>query len=93
MSLGRPAGRHCDILEITLLLSWVKVLVTPASEKPRSGTPAEVAACERVQQKAAVTLARLSRDPDVAREAVRLSCEWCWLGQGWWRGGPGWEQS
>ena len=37
MSLGRPAGRHCDILEITLLLSWVKVLVTPASEKPRSG--------------------------------------------------------
>ena len=25
--------------------------------------------------------------------AVRLSCEWCWLGQGWWRGGPGWEQS
>ncbi|KAF3829956.1 hypothetical protein GH733_001381 [Mirounga leonina] len=44
------------------------------SEKPRSGTPAEVAACERVQQKAAVTLARLSRDPEVAREAVRLSC-------------------
>lgn len=51
------------------------------SEKPRSGTPAEVAACERVQQKAAVTLARLCRDPDVAQEAVRLSCEWCrqWL--------------
>lgn len=53
------------------------------SEKPRSGTPAEVAACERVQQKAAVTLARLSRDPDVAREAVRLSCKWCWLRPGW----------
>lgn len=53
------------------------------SEKPRSGTPAEVAACERVQQKAAVTLARLSRDPEVAREAVRLSCEWCWLRQKW----------
>lgn len=49
------------------------------SEKPRSGTPAEVAACERVQQKAAVTLARLSRDPDVAREAVQLSCKWYWL--------------
>lgn len=47
------------------------------SEKPRSGTPAEVAACERVQQKAAVTLARLSRDPAVAREAVRLSCKCC----------------
>lgn len=49
------------------------------SEKPRSGTPAEVAACERVQQKAAVTLARLCRDPDVAQEAVRLSCKCCWL--------------
>lgn len=49
------------------------------SEKPKSGTPAEVAACERVQQKAAVTLARLCRDPDVAQEAVRLSCEWYWL--------------
>lgn len=51
------------------------------SEKPRSGTPAEVAACERVQQKAAVTLARLSRDPEVAREAVRLSCKWWCLWQ------------
>ena len=36
MSLGSPAGRHCDILEIILLLYWVKVLLTPASEKPRS---------------------------------------------------------
>lgn len=53
------------------------------SEKPRSGTPAEVAACERVQQKAAVTLARLCRDPDVAQEAVRLSCEWCRLWLEW----------
>nr|XP_040140642.1 protein inscuteable homolog isoform X2 [Ictidomys tridecemlineatus] len=52
----------------------VQLIVGMLSEKPRSGTPAEVAACERVQQKAAVTLARLSRDPDVAREAVRLSC-------------------
>ena len=73
--------------------SGVQLIMGMLSEKPRSGTPAEVAACERVQQKAAVTLARLSRDPDVAREAVRLSCEWCWLGQGWWRGGSGWEQS
>lgn len=53
----------------------VQLIMGMLSEKPRSGTPAEVAACERVQQKAAVTLARLSRDPDVAREAVRLSCE------------------
>ncbi|XP_034850948.1 protein inscuteable homolog isoform X3 [Mirounga leonina] len=52
----------------------VQLLMGMLSEKPRSGTPAEVAACERVQQKAAVTLARLSRDPEVAREAVRLSC-------------------
>ncbi|XP_032344854.1 protein inscuteable homolog isoform X2 [Camelus ferus] len=52
----------------------VQLILGMLSEKPRSGTPAEVAACERVQQKAAVTLARLSRDPDVAREAVRLSC-------------------
>ncbi|XP_015995054.2 protein inscuteable homolog [Rousettus aegyptiacus] len=52
----------------------VQLIMGMLSEKPRSGTPAEVAACERVQQKAAVTLARLSRDPGVAREAVRLSC-------------------
>ncbi|XP_053418547.1 protein inscuteable homolog isoform X4 [Nycticebus coucang] len=52
----------------------VQLIMGMLSEKPRSGTPAEVAACERVQQKAAVTLTRLSRDPDVAREAVRLSC-------------------
>ncbi|GAB1292579.1 Protein inscuteable homolog [Apodemus speciosus] len=52
----------------------VQFIMGMLSEKPRSGTPAEVAACERVQQKAAVTLARLCRDPDVAQEAVRLSC-------------------
>nr|XP_048316290.1 protein inscuteable homolog isoform X4 [Myodes glareolus] len=52
----------------------VQLIMGMLSEKPRSGTPAEVAACERVQQKAAVTLARLCRDPDVAQEAVRLSC-------------------
>ncbi|XP_034369264.1 protein inscuteable homolog isoform X1 [Arvicanthis niloticus] len=52
----------------------VQLIMGMLSEKPKSGTPAEVAACERVQQKAAVTLARLCRDPDVAQEAVRLSC-------------------
>lgn len=55
--------------------SGVQLIMGMLSEKPRSGTPAEVAACERVQQKAAVTLARLSQDPEVAREAVRLSCK------------------
>ncbi|KAL1774145.1 inscuteable-like isoform X1 [Sigmodon hispidus] len=52
----------------------IQLIMSMLSEKPRSGTPAEVAACERVQQKAAVTLARLCQDPDVAQEAVRLSC-------------------
>nr|XP_020042380.1 protein inscuteable homolog isoform X3 [Castor canadensis] len=52
----------------------IQLIMGMLSEKPRSGAPAEVAACERVQQKAAVTLARLSRDSDVAREAVRLNC-------------------
>ncbi|XP_061078454.1 protein inscuteable homolog, partial [Conger conger] len=41
-------------------------------EKPSSSSPSEGAACERVQQKAAVTLARLSRDPSVAQTAVEL---------------------
>ncbi|XP_019912162.1 protein inscuteable homolog isoform X2 [Esox lucius] len=41
-------------------------------EKPSSSSPSEGAACERVQQKAAVTLARLSRDPDVAQSAIQL---------------------
>uniref|UniRef100_A0A8D2ZD94 INSC spindle orientation adaptor protein n=1 Tax=Scophthalmus maximus TaxID=52904 RepID=A0A8D2ZD94_SCOMX len=41
-------------------------------EKPSSSSPSEGAACERVQQKAAVTLARLSRDPDVAQTAIQL---------------------
>ncbi|XP_028915175.2 protein inscuteable homolog isoform X1 [Ornithorhynchus anatinus] len=52
----------------------VQILVQMLSEKSPSGSPVEIAACERVQQKAAVTLARLSRDPDVAREAIRLRC-------------------
>ncbi|KAL0967967.1 hypothetical protein UPYG_G00260450 [Umbra pygmaea] len=41
-------------------------------ENPSSSSPSEGAACERVQQKAAVTLARLSRDPDVAQIAIQL---------------------
>lgn len=44
-------------------------------EKSSSGNSPEVAACERVQQKAAVTLARLSRDPEVADAAIKLSCK------------------
>ncbi|XP_067090914.1 protein inscuteable homolog isoform X2 [Osmerus mordax] len=47
------------------------------SEKPSSTSPSEGAACERVQQKAAVTLARLSRDPRVAQMAIQLQAVPC----------------
>uniref|UniRef100_A0AAY4DHT5 INSC spindle orientation adaptor protein n=1 Tax=Denticeps clupeoides TaxID=299321 RepID=A0AAY4DHT5_9TELE len=50
----------------------VERLLLLLDEKPSSSSLSEVAACERVQQKAAVTLARLSRDPDVAQTAVQL---------------------
>ncbi|XP_053801810.1 protein inscuteable homolog isoform X3 [Vidua chalybeata] len=52
----------------------VQLLMEMLFEKSSSGNPAEAAACERVQQKSAVTLARLSRDPEVADAAVKLSC-------------------
>ncbi|NXE88216.1 INSC protein, partial [Menura novaehollandiae] len=52
----------------------VQLLMEMLFEKSSSGNSAEVAACERVQQKSAVTLARLSRDPEVADAAVKLSC-------------------
>ncbi|KAL4622841.1 hypothetical protein GN956_G19898 [Arapaima gigas] len=50
----------------------IERLLLLLAEKPSSSSSSEGAACERVQQKAAVTLARLSRDPDVAREAIQL---------------------
>ncbi|NXB49959.1 INSC protein, partial [Leucopsar rothschildi] len=52
----------------------VQLLMEMLCEKPSSGSAAEIAACERVQQKSAVTLARLSRAPEVAEAAVKLSC-------------------
>ncbi|NXC15293.1 INSC protein, partial [Corythaeola cristata] len=52
----------------------VELLMEMLFERSSSGNSAEVAACERVQQKSAVTLARLSRDPEVADAAVKLSC-------------------
>ncbi|XP_071895430.1 protein inscuteable homolog isoform X2 [Anas platyrhynchos] len=52
----------------------IQLLMEMLFEKSSSGNTAEVAACERVQQKSAVTLARLSRDPEVADAAVKLSC-------------------
>ncbi|XP_078537151.1 protein inscuteable homolog [Lissotriton helveticus] len=52
----------------------VQVLIDMLFEKSSSGSVAEVSACERVQQKAAVTIARLSRDPEVAHAAITLKC-------------------
>ncbi|XP_056595584.1 protein inscuteable homolog [Triplophysa dalaica] len=50
----------------------IEQLLLLLNEKPSSSSPSESAACERVQQKAAVTLARLSRDPHVAQTAIQL---------------------
>ncbi|KAM7163609.1 protein inscuteable homolog isoform 2-T2 [Macrochelys suwanniensis] len=52
----------------------VQLLMEMLFERSSSGNSAEVTACERVQQKSAVTLARLSRDPEVAHAAIKLSC-------------------
>lgn len=57
------------------ILPGVQLLMEMLFERSSSGNSAEVAACERVQQKSAVTLARLSRDPEVADAAVKLSCK------------------
>ncbi|XP_035388133.1 protein inscuteable homolog isoform X3 [Electrophorus electricus] len=53
----------------------IERLLLLLGEKPSSSNPSEGAACERVQQKAAVTLARLSKDPDVAQAAIDLQAE------------------
>ncbi|XP_056907717.1 protein inscuteable homolog isoform X2 [Takifugu flavidus] len=50
----------------------IERLLLLLGEKPSSSSPSEGAACERVQQKAAVTLARLSRDNEVAQTAIQL---------------------
>ncbi|XP_061532461.1 protein inscuteable homolog [Phycodurus eques] len=50
----------------------VERLLLLLGERPSSSSPSEGAACERVQQKAAVTLARLSRDGEVAQTAIQL---------------------
>ncbi|XP_070600028.1 protein inscuteable homolog [Erythrolamprus reginae] len=52
----------------------IQVLMEMLSEKSPFGNSPERAACEQVQQKAAVTLARLSRDPEVANSAIKLNC-------------------
>ncbi|XP_068595648.1 protein inscuteable homolog [Brachionichthys hirsutus] len=55
----------------------IERLLLLLGQKPSSPSPSEGAACERVQQKAAVTLARLSRDPDVAQTAIQLKAVPC----------------
>ncbi|ETE68806.1 Protein inscuteable-like protein, partial [Ophiophagus hannah] len=52
----------------------IQVLMEMLSEKAPFGNSPERAACEQVQQKAAVTLARLSRDPEIANSAIKLNC-------------------
>ncbi|XP_071988565.1 protein inscuteable homolog [Engystomops pustulosus] len=44
------------------------------TERTLSGSAAEVAACERVLQKSAITIARLCRDPDIAKSAINHEC-------------------
>lgn len=61
-----------DYLYCILCLLGIERLLLLLAEKPSSSSPSEGAACERVQQKAAVTLARLSRDPEVAQTAIQL---------------------
>ncbi|XP_072322110.1 protein inscuteable homolog [Eucyclogobius newberryi] len=51
----------------------VERLLVFLGERPCSSSPSEGAACERVQQKAAVTLARLSRDAHFALNAIELN--------------------
>uniref|UniRef100_A0A8C5QGX2 INSC spindle orientation adaptor protein n=1 Tax=Leptobrachium leishanense TaxID=445787 RepID=A0A8C5QGX2_9ANUR len=52
----------------------VQVLIEMLSEKSSTGILADVSACERVQQKSAVTVARLSRDPEFAEAAIKCNC-------------------
>ncbi|XP_048463177.1 protein inscuteable homolog [Rhincodon typus] len=52
----------------------VELLLEFLHEKPLPGISAEGAALERVLQKSAVTLARLSREPDITHIATSLNC-------------------
>ncbi|MEE6498647.1 hypothetical protein FKM82_003192 [Ascaphus truei] len=58
--------------QIVTILANMSILDQCASEIIQEN--AEVSACERVQQKSAVTLARLCRDPDIARAAIKHNC-------------------
>ena len=51
----------------------VELLVHFLHERPAdAGTDAELAACERVQQKSAIAITRLSKDKSVADTVVQL---------------------
>ena len=57
--------------------STAELLVHFLHETPRVGaTLMELAACERVQQKAAIAVCRLSRDQDVALIFIELHCKY-----------------
>ncbi|KAM9302362.1 protein inscuteable homolog [Gastrophryne carolinensis] len=49
----------------------VEILIQMLWEKPISGSLAEVSACERVLQKSAITLARLSRHSGIVQAAIQ----------------------
>ncbi|CAH2325460.1 inscuteable homolog isoform X2 [Pelobates cultripes] len=57
-----------------VLENGVRILIEMLFEKSSTGILADISACERVQQKSAVTLARLSRDPEFAQAAVKYNC-------------------
>ncbi|TRY85897.1 hypothetical protein DNTS_011919 [Danionella cerebrum] len=60
------------LANLSVLEQCTADLLVLLNEKPASSSPSESAACERVQQKAAVTLARLSREPQLAQRAIQL---------------------
>jgi hypothetical protein len=69
------AIEHCciDITDnhgVALLVEFLKEAVPSGNNK--TNFEAEGAACERVQQKAAIALTRLSRDPENAQLVVDL---------------------
>lgn len=66
------SGKPFNLYILLSFFSGIERLLLLLGEKPSSSSPSEGAACERVQQKAAVTLARLSRDNDVAQTAIQL---------------------
>ncbi|OCT83573.1 hypothetical protein XELAEV_18021715mg [Xenopus laevis] len=71
---GSEPAAHMSVIKHFFIYQGVATLMEMLSEKSASGRLSEISSCERVQQKAAVTLARLCRDPEVARCAIKQNC-------------------